>query len=247
MGPMCTQKIARKAKLTKLAFNPRHPMIAVGEEKCAALKLIQCTLLSRSNLARVACSCYGARHLPTYVTGRVTVRTGAVCSHPAGCSGAVISHRGVITVLKLSPNLRQIAREKRPEDEVSTSPKKPGGGLNIAKVRSSRPVGRPDRCYACVVLGRHAWCGASVASHIPRPTLASNEPDITPYYVCLSEPHKYLWYSLLTDPGAGQACSAEVRRGGRRGRRAEAHPGTNGVQQDGGGPQRHREARHHPL
>ena len=40
MGPMCTQKIARKAKLTKLAFNPRHPIIAVGEEKCAALKLI---------------------------------------------------------------------------------------------------------------------------------------------------------------------------------------------------------------
>jgi dynein intermediate chain 1, axonemal len=38
MGPMCTQKIARKAKLTKLAFNPRHPIIAVGEEKCAALK-----------------------------------------------------------------------------------------------------------------------------------------------------------------------------------------------------------------
>jgi hypothetical protein len=36
MGPICTQKIARKAKLTKLAFNPRHPIIAVGEEKCAA-------------------------------------------------------------------------------------------------------------------------------------------------------------------------------------------------------------------
>lgn len=49
-------------------------------------------------------------------------------------------------MLKLSPNLRQIAREKRPEDEVSTSPKKPGGGLNIAKVRRARAAGRLAKC-----------------------------------------------------------------------------------------------------
>lgn len=34
MTALCVQKIARKAKLTKVAFNPRHPIIAVGEEKC---------------------------------------------------------------------------------------------------------------------------------------------------------------------------------------------------------------------
>lgn len=33
MMAMCVQKIARKAKLTKIAFNPRHPIIAVGDEK----------------------------------------------------------------------------------------------------------------------------------------------------------------------------------------------------------------------
>ena len=50
MGPMCTQKIARKAKLTKLAFNPRHPIIAVGEEKCAALKTRSLFLLLKHSV-----------------------------------------------------------------------------------------------------------------------------------------------------------------------------------------------------
>jgi hypothetical protein len=71
-------------------------------------------------------------------------------------------------VLKLSPNLRQIAREKRPEDEVSTSPKKPGGGLNIAKVRRAYLApGLPGAALAWF-RRRHALCGVAVAAaHIP--------------------------------------------------------------------------------
>jgi hypothetical protein len=50
MGPMCTQKVARKAKLTKLAFNPRQPIIAVGEEKCVSVSpLPPMGLLTRSS------------------------------------------------------------------------------------------------------------------------------------------------------------------------------------------------------
>ena len=31
--PMCEQKIVRKAKLTKIAFNPTHPVILVGDDR----------------------------------------------------------------------------------------------------------------------------------------------------------------------------------------------------------------------
>jgi len=31
--PMCEQKIVRKAKLTKIAFNPKHPIILVGDDR----------------------------------------------------------------------------------------------------------------------------------------------------------------------------------------------------------------------
>jgi len=31
--PMCEQKIVRKAKLTKIAFNPVHPVILVGDDR----------------------------------------------------------------------------------------------------------------------------------------------------------------------------------------------------------------------
>jgi len=31
--PMCEQKIVRKSKLTKLAFNPHHPIILVGDDR----------------------------------------------------------------------------------------------------------------------------------------------------------------------------------------------------------------------
>ena len=31
--PACVQKVAHKAKLTKLAFNPRHPVVLVGDER----------------------------------------------------------------------------------------------------------------------------------------------------------------------------------------------------------------------
>ncbi len=51
------------------------------------------------------------------------------------------SCRGVIMVLKLSPNLRQLATGKKPE-EISTSGKKTaGGGLNIAKVHRTCDAG----------------------------------------------------------------------------------------------------------
>jgi dynein intermediate chain 1 len=31
--PMCEQKVARKARLTKIAFNPKHPILLVGDDR----------------------------------------------------------------------------------------------------------------------------------------------------------------------------------------------------------------------
>lgn len=31
--PLCKQKVVQKARLTKLAFNPRHPVLLVGDDK----------------------------------------------------------------------------------------------------------------------------------------------------------------------------------------------------------------------
>ena len=31
--PMCKQKVVRKAKLTKVAFNPTHPILIVGDDR----------------------------------------------------------------------------------------------------------------------------------------------------------------------------------------------------------------------
>jgi dynein intermediate chain 1 len=35
--PMCEQKIVRKAKLTKISFNPKHPIILVGDDRGRAV------------------------------------------------------------------------------------------------------------------------------------------------------------------------------------------------------------------
>jgi dynein intermediate chain 1 len=39
--PLCQQKIVKKAKLTKIAFNPKHPILLVGDDHgcVTALKL----------------------------------------------------------------------------------------------------------------------------------------------------------------------------------------------------------------
>jgi hypothetical protein len=81
MGPMCTQKIARKAKLTKLAFNPRHPIIAVGEEKCAALRgnslsLLPDTTLTTEHLNLV----WGRCHTPCTTSSSVGPSYCTMCS-----------------------------------------------------------------------------------------------------------------------------------------------------------------------
>ncbi len=31
--PLCKQKIVKKAKLTKMAFNPKHPILIVGDDR----------------------------------------------------------------------------------------------------------------------------------------------------------------------------------------------------------------------
>jgi dynein intermediate chain 1, axonemal len=33
LTPLCTQKVVRKAKLTKIVFNPRHPIVLVGDDR----------------------------------------------------------------------------------------------------------------------------------------------------------------------------------------------------------------------
>jgi dynein intermediate chain 1, axonemal len=31
--PLCEQRVVRKARLTKLAFNPHHPVLLVGDDR----------------------------------------------------------------------------------------------------------------------------------------------------------------------------------------------------------------------
>ena len=37
--PLCTQKVVRKARLTRLAFNPTHPVLLVGDDRGAVTSL----------------------------------------------------------------------------------------------------------------------------------------------------------------------------------------------------------------
>ena len=32
-APLCVQKVVRKAHLTRLAFNPKHPVLVVGDDR----------------------------------------------------------------------------------------------------------------------------------------------------------------------------------------------------------------------
>lgn len=34
---LCAQKIVKKAKLTKIAFNPKHPILIVGDDRYVLL------------------------------------------------------------------------------------------------------------------------------------------------------------------------------------------------------------------
>ena len=31
---LCRQKVVKKAKLTKISFNPKHPILIVGDDRC---------------------------------------------------------------------------------------------------------------------------------------------------------------------------------------------------------------------
>ena len=33
---LCQQKVVKKAKLTKISFNPKHPILIVGDDRCSA-------------------------------------------------------------------------------------------------------------------------------------------------------------------------------------------------------------------
>lgn len=37
--PLCEQKVVKNRKLTKVAFNPRHPIMVVGDDRCALSSL----------------------------------------------------------------------------------------------------------------------------------------------------------------------------------------------------------------
>ena len=32
---LCQQKVVKKAKLTKISFNPKHPILIVGDDRCS--------------------------------------------------------------------------------------------------------------------------------------------------------------------------------------------------------------------
>ena len=34
---LCQQKVVKKAKLTKISFNPKHPILIVGDDRCVIL------------------------------------------------------------------------------------------------------------------------------------------------------------------------------------------------------------------
>ena len=44
--PLCQQKVVKKAKLTKISFNPKHPILIVGDDRCSppANMTVKCNL-----------------------------------------------------------------------------------------------------------------------------------------------------------------------------------------------------------
>lgn len=43
---LCQQKVVKKAKLTKISFNPKHPILIVGDDRCSppANMTLKCNL-----------------------------------------------------------------------------------------------------------------------------------------------------------------------------------------------------------
>ena len=75
-APACTQRVVRKTRLTRLAFNSKHPVMLVGDETgCVyclklspnlrrsfnpgeALRCSQCAMLAADMLRRSCCLCW---------------------------------------------------------------------------------------------------------------------------------------------------------------------------------------------
>lgn len=36
IAPLCSQKVARKGRLNRVAFNPRHPILITGDDRCCS-------------------------------------------------------------------------------------------------------------------------------------------------------------------------------------------------------------------
>ena len=52
-APLCIQKVVRKAHLTRLAFNPTHPVLVVGDDRqaplgCSHVQISSCGAAARS-------------------------------------------------------------------------------------------------------------------------------------------------------------------------------------------------------
>ncbi len=45
---LCQQKVVKKAKLTKISFNPKHPILIVGDDRCSppVNMMLKCNLLA---------------------------------------------------------------------------------------------------------------------------------------------------------------------------------------------------------
>ena len=39
---LCQQKVVKKAKLTKISFNPKHPILIVGDDRYFAYQVLNC-------------------------------------------------------------------------------------------------------------------------------------------------------------------------------------------------------------
>ena len=58
---LCEQKVVKKAKLTKIAFNPKHPILIVGDDRWAK-KEIPCLHVLRACMYERQDPCLRLKH-----------------------------------------------------------------------------------------------------------------------------------------------------------------------------------------
>jgi hypothetical protein len=125
------------------------------------------------------------------------------------------SCRGVIMVLKLSPNLRQLAADKKPEEASTSGKKTAGGGLNIAKVQADCAAGNILQVFvlACCGDSKHDVPGIPSKRNMTRYMPPSRLTDVvTDYPSCRS----WGWTNLRRRHQLGPMAKARRQSSARR-------------------------------